>query len=122
VGGAHTGVSAVRAVLNGIFDPCSMAMAEPIGIADMGLVEDIRVEGSHVVVVLVPTSPHCMFLSLFEEEVERRVSELPGVDSVRVELEEGTVIWDETRMTDAARERLARRRVASRSLPMVAGE
>jgi metal-sulfur cluster biosynthetic enzyme len=111
----------VRDVLNGIVDPCSAAMAEPIGIADMGLVEDVRVDGGRVEVVLVPTSPHCLFVGLFEEELEKRLSALPWVESVGVELDEGTIIWDEQRMTDAARERLARRRSALRSLPVRAG-
>jgi metal-sulfur cluster biosynthetic enzyme len=111
----------VREVLNGIFDPCSMAMAEPIGISDMGLVEEVRTDGGRVAVVLVPTSPHCMFIGLFEEEVEKRVSALSWVESVTVELEEGTIIWDEARMTPSARERLARRRSAIRPLPVVAG-
>lgn len=113
--------AAVRAVLNSIVDPCSAAMAEPIGIADMGLVEDVRVEAGHVVVVVVPTSPHCLFTALFEEEIEKRVAALPWVESVRVELEEGGIIWDERRLSDAARARLARRRDAMRPLPVKAG-
>lgn len=111
----------VREVLNAIVDPCSAAMAEPIGIADMGLVEDIRVDGGRVDVVLVPTSPHCLFVALFEDELEKRLSALPWVETVGVELDEGTIIWDERRMTEATRERLARRRSALRSLLVRAG-
>jgi metal-sulfur cluster biosynthetic enzyme len=105
-------VRAVVAAVNGIADPCSIAMTEPIGIADLGLVEDVRVDGGHVDVVLVPTSPHCLFVGLFEEEVEARVLALEFVESVNVEHEEGEIIWDETRMAPEARERLRRRRVA----------
>jgi metal-sulfur cluster biosynthetic enzyme len=103
---------AVVAAVNAIADPCSIAMAEPIGIADLGLVEEVRIDDGHVTVVLVPTSPQCLFVGLFEEEVEARVSALDWVESVLVGFDEGETIWDETRMTSVARERLARRRTA----------
>jgi metal-sulfur cluster biosynthetic enzyme len=102
----------VVAAVNGIADPCSLAMSEAIGIADLGLVEEVRIDGSHVEVVLVPTSPQCLFVGLFEEEIEVRVSALDFVESVSVRFDEGGVIWDETRMTLLARERLERRRAA----------
>lgn len=102
----------VIAAVNGIADPCSIAMTEPIGIADLGLVEEVRIDGGHVEVVLVPTSPHCLYVGLFEEEVGARVLALEFVDSVSVEHDEGRVIWDETRMAPEARERLRRRRAA----------
>jgi len=110
VGVAGVRLDDVRAALNEVVDPCSAALAEPVGLSDMGLVEDIRVEGSHVEIVLIPTSPSCMFVGLFHEEAEKRVAALPGVESVRVTLEEGTILWDEGRMTESARARLVRRR------------
>jgi metal-sulfur cluster biosynthetic enzyme len=104
---------AVVEAVNGIADPCSIAMAEPIGIADLGLVEDVDISGGCGEISLLPTSPHCLFVGLFEEEIETRVSALGWVESVRVRLDEGETIWDEDRMTTGARERLARRRAAS---------
>lgn len=103
---------AVLEAVNGIADPCSIAMTEPIGIADLGLVEDVGISGGRVEIALLPTSPHCLFVGLFEEEIEERVSALGWVESVHVRLDEGETIWDESRMTTAARERLARRRAA----------
>jgi metal-sulfur cluster biosynthetic enzyme len=99
--------------INSVADPCSIALAEPIGIADLGLLEAIRVtaEGS-VEITLVPTSPHCLFVGLFEEEIEARVSALGWVRSVCVRLDEDGTIWDEERMTPTARMRLMRRRAA----------
>jgi metal-sulfur cluster biosynthetic enzyme len=85
-------------------------MATPIGIDDMGIVEDVRITGDRVEVVLLPTSPHCLFLGLFEEEIEARVGALPWVDVVSVRLTDGEEIWSEERMARGARQRLARRR------------
>jgi metal-sulfur cluster biosynthetic enzyme len=108
---------AVLAALNGIVDPCSAAMAEPIGLADLGLVERLEMQGGRVDIELVPTSPHCLFVGLFEEEIASRVGALDWVESVNVRFDEGETIWDESRVSAAARARLARRRAAlARSL------
>ena len=37
----------VRALLNAIVDPCSLAAGAPAGIDEMGLVRDVEVEGLH---------------------------------------------------------------------------
>jgi metal-sulfur cluster biosynthetic enzyme len=110
---------AVREQINGVLDPCSRAMAVPTGIADMGIVEDVRIDGGRVHVQLLPTSPHCLFLGLFEAEIETRVKALPWVERVSVELTVGAEIWTEERMERGARERLARSRRARR--PQAAG-
>jgi metal-sulfur cluster biosynthetic enzyme len=98
----------VLAAINGIVDPCSAAIRVPIGIADLGLVEALELDGGRVEVVLITTSPFCMFVGLFQEEVERRVSAMPWVESVHVRLN-GEPIWEESRMTSAARAELAER-------------
>jgi metal-sulfur cluster biosynthetic enzyme len=103
--------------LNQIVDPCSIAMSTPLGIADLGLIERIDVSEGFVAVDLVPTSPHCLFIGLFEEEVEQRIAALPWVKSLRVEINDGGIIWDETRMTHAARTRIAEHRAALRRTP-----
>jgi metal-sulfur cluster biosynthetic enzyme len=105
----------VREKLNAIVDPCSAALAEPVGIVDLGLIERIEVAGGQIDVVLLPTSPQCLFVGLFEEEIEQRLHALPWVESVRVTLDEGETIWDESRMTADAREWLARRRATARA-------
>ena len=106
-------IDAVRNAINAIVDPCSVAMTEPIGLADLGIIERVEIEDDRVEVTLLPTSPHCLFLGLFEEEIERRVRALDWVRTVEVRLTEGLEIWDESRMSEAARERLARRRRAT---------
>jgi metal-sulfur cluster biosynthetic enzyme len=105
----------VRAALNSIVDPCSSAMAHPIGLADMGIIDRVAVVGDRVAVDLLPTSAHCLFVGLLEEAIETRIAELPWVSDVDVHLAEGTHLWDEERMAPAARERLRRLRAARRA-------
>jgi metal-sulfur cluster biosynthetic enzyme len=106
--------TAVWAALNAIIDPCSRAMAVPLGLGDMGLVQEIRVKEGRVDVLLLPTTPHCLFVGLFEEAIVAQVGALDGVASVQVRLDEGDTIWDESRMTVSARKRLVHRRAALR--------
>ncbi len=105
----------VRAAINAVVDPCSAAMTVPIGLDDLGIVENVHVDDGHVRVSLLPTSPHCLFLGLFEEEIESRVGALEWVRSVDVRLSESLAIWDESHLSDGARRRLtaARRRDAA---------
>ena len=112
----------VLAAVNGIVDPCSAAVGVPIGIADMGLVERLELDGNRVELVLLPTSPHCMYVGHFEEEIESRVGALPWVEFVQVTLSDCTTIWDDSRMTDAARSELyeTHRRPRGRLLDVIA--
>ena len=103
---------AVWQLVNEVVDPCSVSMAVPLGIGDMGLVSEIKLTNRDVEVVLLPTSPHCMFVGLFEEEVAAKLSTLGWVESVRVRTDEGETIWEESRLTPRARDRLTRRRAA----------
>jgi metal-sulfur cluster biosynthetic enzyme len=102
--------AAVRERINGVVDPCSSAMSVPIGLADMGIVDEIRIDGGDVEVTLLPTSPGCLFLGLFEEEIEARVRALPWVGQVSVRHTDREDIWTEERMAAGARRRLAVRR------------
>jgi metal-sulfur cluster biosynthetic enzyme len=102
----------VLAAINDIVDPCSAAVRVPIGIVDFGLVESVDLDGGRVNLELLTTAPSCMFTGLFEEEVERRVAALPWVESVHVAINSEPrflSLWDESRMSDAARAALARR-------------
>lgn len=92
----------VIATINGIVDPCSQALRVPIGIADLGLVEALDVSGENVTIVLMTTTPFCMFVGMFQEEARRRVSTLPWVDSVQVQMKYDA-IWDESRLAESVR-------------------
>jgi metal-sulfur cluster biosynthetic enzyme len=59
-------------------------------IADLGLLDEVDVEGSSVTVHFHLTSPLCPanFAARIGKEIRRRVAALPGVESVEVVLED----------------------------------
>lgn len=97
--------------LDGIVDPCSAANGTDLSIIEMGLVEDIAVESSHVTVSLRLTSPFCTQIPYFVDEVEARVGDLDGVSSVTLETDQG-MAWHQGMMTESARARREERKAA----------
>lgn len=75
----------VVAVLRTIYDP-----EIPVNILDLGLIYtlDIDPEGN-VEIEMTLTAPACPVAGTFPDTVESRVSEVPGVNSVHVEL-----VWE----------------------------
>jgi len=114
--GAGEHVAAVRRSLNSIVDPCSAALGVPSGLVDMGLVQQVDVSDGRVVVSLLPTGPGCVFLDHFETEIEQRLGAFEWCSEVRVQIAEDDLVWDETRLSSAVRQRLAERRRAARLL------
>lgn len=100
----------VRAVLNSVIDPCSAAAGAPAGLVEMGLVRGIALsrnpDGLDIDIVLCVTEPGCVMGGSFAEEVKIRLSVLPGVRQVRVELD-GAADWSPRDMTPEYRERVA---------------
>jgi metal-sulfur cluster biosynthetic enzyme len=113
----------IEAILDEIMDPCSISAKAPMSIVEMGLVRAIEIDGGAVHVRLRFTSPGCLMgLTVFWPEITRRVSELPGVESVAIEIEDS--LWSEDDIRPEARERLeAVRRARSdrrnRALPVI---
>lgn len=91
----------VEEQLDEIIDPCSAANGTDLSIVEMGLVADIEVESSHVTVSLRLTSPFCMQIPYFIDEVEGQVGDLDGVSSVTLETDQG-MEWHRGMMTDSA--------------------
>jgi metal-sulfur cluster biosynthetic enzyme len=100
----------VTEILNGIVDPCSAGSAVPIGLVDMGIVDRIEVEDAVVRIALLPTFAGCLFVGIFEAEIERRMLGLAWCTSVSVEVIHAPTYWDESRMSDTARRHLRERR------------
>lgn len=100
--------SAVRERLKHVIDPCSAANGSDLNIIEMGLLDDILIEGGHVHVELMVTSPMCTMVSYFIKEVRNEVTELPEVDSVEVSADNG-LQWTPSMMTEEAEAK--RRRV-----------
>lgn len=81
----------VRARLNAIVDPCSVAAGAPAGIDEMGLVRAVDVEatpGGDVIRVRIGlTEPGCTIGASFVARAHECLEPLPGVASVEVTLQ-----------------------------------
>ncbi len=90
--------------LREIYDPCCQDRG--ISIVDMGLVERIQVEGSHVRVGLVLTTGWCPFVANMSTAIPERLERLDGVERVDVEVLWDPV-WTNERLSPKARDALA---------------
>jgi metal-sulfur cluster biosynthetic enzyme len=90
--------------LREVYDPC--CADQGINIVDMGVVEDVRLDGSHVEVDLVLTTGWCPFVATMSSAIPDRLIRLHGVDTVDVQ-----VVWDPVwtteRLSESAREKLS---------------
>lgn len=120
-GGLHACASLseadIRAVLNTIVDPCSRAAGATAGLVDMGLIRRLSVtadssaddHGVDVLVVIGVTEYACLMGPSFAIEAYKKLTPMPGVRSVEVELD-GVFDWDPDDMSPDYRRRLAERR------------
>jgi metal-sulfur cluster biosynthetic enzyme len=83
----------VLAALQEVHDPCCSDRG--ISIVDMGVVEDVRVDGSHVAVDLVPTTGWCPFVAAMSTAIPDRLRRVAGIETVDVR-----VVWEPTWTTD----------------------
>jgi len=84
--------------LRGVYDP-----EIPVNIYEIGLVYEVNVDvdgGVHILMTL--TSPTCPVAESLPPEVERRVTEVDGVTSARVEITWDPP-WDPDMMSEAAK-------------------
>jgi metal-sulfur cluster biosynthetic enzyme len=89
--------------LRDVYDPCCADRG--ISIVDMGIVDDVRVEGAHASVDLVPTTGWCPFVATMSSAIPDRLKRLDGIETVDVR-----VVWDPVwtmeRLSPSAREKL----------------
>lgn len=83
--------------LKTVFDP-----EIPVNIWDMGLVYDIEINESTVVITMTLTSPTCPMMDELMAQVKQAVSNVVGNRNVDVRLV-WEPAWDLSRMSDAAR-------------------
>jgi metal-sulfur cluster biosynthetic enzyme len=113
----------VRALLNGIVDPCSAAAGNPMGLVDMGLIRNLAVSdagGGRVTVRadVHVTDPHCMMGVVFTAEVRKRLDALPAVESHDVRLAH-EFEWMPDHVTGPGAERMREvRRVVERRISL----
>lgn len=113
----------VRAAIDKVQDPCSLAQAVPIGISEMGMVTAVRLDDPRgdgrrdVELVLRVTAPGCMYVPFMDSSIRAAVAELEEIGEISVE-------WDpdadwrpgdiaapaRQRIAEARRERLRRHR------------
>ena len=95
--------AALMAALDDVYDPCCADRG--LSIVDMGVVEDVRVDGAHVDVDLVLTTGWCPFVSTMSTAIPERLRQMDGVETVEVR----TVwdpVWTMERLSESAREKL----------------
>lgn len=98
--------------VDSVQDPCSLAQAVPIGLAEMGLVTDVRVseadaEGRHEVeLVLRVTAPGCMYMPFMDRSIRAAVAELDEVGEISTEWDPDAD-WSPAEIATPARERIA---------------
>ena len=75
----------VRRAAGGVKDP-----EVRTSIAELGLLDEVEIEGGRVTVHFHLTSPLCpaMFAGRIGKDIRRRVAKLPGVESVEVVLQD----------------------------------
>jgi metal-sulfur cluster biosynthetic enzyme len=81
----------VRAAIDEVKDPCSLAQAVPVGIAEMGMVTAVRLgeprdDGRRDLdLVLRVTAPGCMYVPFMDSSIRAAVGELDELAEVNIE-------------------------------------
>jgi metal-sulfur cluster biosynthetic enzyme len=95
---------AILDALRDVYDP--WCADRGVSIVDMGVVEDVRVDGAHVDVDLVLTTGWCPFVASMSTAIPERLRRMEGVETVEVR----TVwdpVWTTDRLSPSARDKLA---------------
>jgi metal-sulfur cluster biosynthetic enzyme len=103
----------IRAALEQVCDPCSIAANAPLSIIDMGLIRGWLVdEQGNIRVRMCLTTPSCTMSPNMVKAAEKLLSAIPGASSARVEVDPET-FWTPDLMTEKGRELLKSRRETS---------
>jgi metal-sulfur cluster biosynthetic enzyme len=89
--------------LRDVHDPCCADRG--ISIVDMGVVEDVRLDGSHVWVDIVPTTGWCPFVATMSDAIPARLRRVDGVATVDVRVV-WEPVWTMERLSASARRKL----------------
>ena len=84
-------------VLKNVYDP-----EIPVNIYDLGLIYDIETDDqSQVVVTMTLTAPNCPVADILPNEIKEKISAIPGVKSVEINLVFDPP-WNQTMMSEEA--------------------
>jgi ATP-binding protein involved in chromosome partitioning len=72
----------ITEALGRVIDP---ELKKPV--TELGMVRDVNVERSHIGVTIALTVPGCPLRSSFEEQVQRELSKLPGIETASVDFD-----------------------------------
>jgi metal-sulfur cluster biosynthetic enzyme len=104
----------VRAALDDVKDPCSVATRRPLGIVEMGLLAGLEASaGGEIRIALRVTGPSCMLIGSIMRAAEERVLAIEGVRDVQIEIDANTV-WTPDLMSERGREKLEAARAQTR--------
>lgn len=99
--GADTEViERIRAALEEVKDP----EIPTVSIVELGIIEDIRIEGARASVTIIPTFSGCPALSAIKEDIAAALERLGWIADVIVSRKP----WSTDRMADSAREKMKR--------------
>jgi metal-sulfur cluster biosynthetic enzyme len=90
-------VAEVMEALRSVPEPCSIAMKTPLDITEMGLVEDVAIDGGRVAIVLVLTDPSCVHFLSMRRFIADALLALDGVEDVEVTMST-TQLWTSDRL------------------------
>ena len=94
---------AVLEALRDCYDPCCRDRG--ISVVDMGLIENVNVDGGDVRIEMLLTTGWCPFVANLFNMMEQRVRQCEGVENVQVQ-----VLWDPMwtmdRLSESARKKL----------------
>lgn len=76
-----------------------------VNIVDLGLVYEVKVENGDVYIQMTMTTPGCPLHESISKGAEEAVRQLPGIESVKVDLV-WEPAWTPERMSDWARKQL----------------
>jgi probable FeS assembly SUF system protein SufT len=95
--GVTASEAAIWAQLRTVYDP-----EIPVNVADLGLIYSCRLTEGHAEIRMTMTAPGCGMGEILREEVRRKVSAIPGIEAVSVELVFEPP-WDRSMMSEAAK-------------------
>ncbi|MCP1146237.1 1,2-phenylacetyl-CoA epoxidase subunit PaaD [Lysinibacillus endophyticus] len=88
-------------VLDTIKDP----EIDTVSILDLGMVEQVEIDGQHVTIKMLPTFSGCPALNIIQGNIERAVKTVENVDSVEVQFIFNPP-WTSDRITEKGKEGL----------------
>jgi metal-sulfur cluster biosynthetic enzyme len=92
----------IEKALGDIGDPCMCLAGKELSIIDMGLINEVELDGDKVSVSMTLTDPNCFFEYKISNAVIKSLKQLDGVNDVKVAIE-SFPIWDNDRLSERAK-------------------